>query len=381
MSPYLFTRIRRRPILTLCSLILAAVLSSLLCFLTGYRADQQQKLAQTQERFRIPCVVTNRQGTAATELRMSSSIVAIVTDPTSPLYPLIRDVEMTKTFSCANPLLSAEHSMLYGITSLSCFPQLDASLGATVEAPADFCARQDPVCLVSQRVYDALAEKTLTLEVEDPKYALAPGEGHGSVSLTVVGWYGGDGSEVFLPFGAAQELMMQISGAYSCDSLRFYAADNRNLDTLRQTASTWFGEVDPAAGDTQLPQVALTIHEEAYRTAITALEQNIARSSYLLPVLLALALGIGFLISLLATRHETRNYALMRSIGLTRQRLFFSILLEQAIPPLLAAAVLCLTMQHGLPVLLFLICYLLGCCPAAMRASRTAPLELLREQE
>lgn len=379
MSPYLFTRIRRRPVLTLCSLILAAILSGLVCFLAGYQADQQQKLSQAQARFRIPCVVTNRQGTTATELRMSSSIVTIVTDPTSPLYPLIRDVEMSKTFSCSSPLLSVEHSMLYGITSLSCFPQLDASLGAVVDAPADFCARQEPVCLVSQRVYDTLSEKALNLAVEDPKYA--PDKGCGSVSLTVVGWYGGDGSDVFLPFGAAQELMLQISGATSCDSLRFYAADNRNLDTLRQTASAWFGQVDPSASDTQLPRVALTIHEEAYQTAVAALEQNIARSRYLLPVLLALALGIGFLISLLATRHETRNYALMRSIGLTRQRLFFSILLEQTIPPLLSAAVLCLIMHQYLPVLLFLICYLLGCCPAALRASRTAPLELLREQE
>ncbi len=381
MSPYLLKRLWRSPWLSLCSLVLAAALSFLLCYLSAYRQEQEEKLIETQESFRIPCVVSDLQGTSTNSLRMGFLYYSILADEEGALWPYVKDVEVTKEFEYEQPLLKDEsEALLCGINSLHCAQRLDPELGRQVQLPEDFFTREDLVCLVSEENYLKLGEeKDFSVFISDPKTG-NPGD---NFTLTAVGYYAGQGSEIYLPFPAAEKLMEALSGALSCDSLRFYVKDNQQLSQLSQAASQYFGQVDPTASDYGygLIRYAMTIHDEQYRTTVGTLEQNIRRTGLFLPMLLLLCLLLGCLISFLSTRSRERSYALMRSQGVSVFGLCLTVLAEQVLLPWLGIALVGLALGSLLPAALCLLCYGLGCIFPLIRAVKTPPLQLLREQE
>lgn len=385
MDPYLFKRLWRRPWLSICSLVLSCVLCFLLCFLSGYLESQQAELARTKESFDILCVVSNRQGTQTRSLRMGFSAIYFVTGEDSALPKHIRDVRMTKEFLATVPALGLQDVELLAITGETCVDVLNPVMGGgAVYDTEDFYSRTDYVCLVSEENYNALTEKTVTVTVTD-LYAhntfSSPDEGIGTVEIWVAGYYPGKGNSIYMPFDAAMELALEISGRWSCDSIAFFAADNEKLDELSRIAGTLFGTVDPLASENSNPRVALTIHDEQYRATIAALEQNIRRTQYLLPLISLLALLLGFFISFLATRGENRTYALMRTLGMTQGKLAVSIFREQILIPLLSSAVLAILTGSPGSSAFYLVCYVIGCGVATIRVIRQPLTTILREQE
>ncbi|MBQ6235585.1 MAG: hypothetical protein IJK54_06665, partial [Clostridia bacterium] len=111
------------------------------------------------------------------------------------------------------------------------------------------------------------------------------------------------------------------------------------------------------------------------------LHQNIERTGYLIPIMLALALAAGFLMGFIATRNESNTYALMRSVGMTKRKLLCAALLEQLLLPLLACAVMGVVFRAPLGALAVFLLYALGCTAAVLRAVSVSPTKLLREQE
>ncbi len=371
MSPFLWKRIWRRPGLALCSLLLAAVLCGMLCFLWGYRAQQETQLQEVRENFDILCVITDSKGSTASGLRMGSLYKHLLTAEGMGFAAHIRDVELTKEmgYTCM-ALTTEQENWLYAVNSPNCFEDLrDISL--------EFFKSEAAVCLVSQEVYDRLETMDITLSVTDPRAEDVTKD----FPFTVVGAYPGSGTDVYLPWTPGEELMVSLSGAVSLSSARCYAADNEALDALAEAAKEWFVEADPTAVTDATKPFAFVIHDEIYRETMAALEQSIRRLSLLLPGILVLSLGLGFLVSFLASRSEGRSYALMRSLGVTRGQLLTSVLLEQLLLPALAALAAVLVTGQSLPGLLGFGCYACGAVAAGMRAVRSTPLKLLREQE
>ncbi len=378
-------RLWRRPWLSLCSVILSAVLCFLLCYLSSYQQSQKAKLLDTQENFDILCVVTNRRGTQASSLRMGSSAAWFVTDPEGELPKLIRDVQITKEFLITVPLLGISDSTMYGVTNEYCAEQLDPKMGAHVTYFEDgFYKSEEYICLISEEKYNTLDGDTIKIFVKD--LFIYPSEnepelGFGNIEMRVVGYYEGDESLIFMPFAASQKLCSTLSNRVSSDSIAFYAVDNKNLSAISDAASEIFGIVDPTASEFSNPRLGLTIHDEQYRATVAALEQNIERTELLLPLVSLLGLGVSFLISFLATRGELLTYALMRTLGMTKGKLFFSVLREQMLVSTLAIALTAIVMQNYLPAVFYLICHFIGCCCAVMRSVSVAPTAILREQE
>lgn len=389
MNPYMLKRLWRRPWLSLCSLILAAVLCFLMSYITGYIRQQKQELEQMKDNFQILCVVTNRSGTRSTSLRMTPMEMSALTDDAAPLAPYMEDLRLTKEFLGSGSALTLNKSDVLGVTNPRCHESLNPELGGDVTLwQEDFWEREDYVCLISQE-----AAGTLLAQQEDPAAPLDPNTvlkvmvedpystESAMVELTVAGTYAGLGQALFLPFPAASRLAAELSGRVTCDSAAFLARDNQHLAELAAAASGDFGTVDPSAGDGGTPRLALTIHDEVYRSTLATLEQNIRRGELTLPLLLLLCLACGLLLGFLGTRNELRAYALMRTLGSTWQRMLVSILLEQTLLPLLAFAVVALVMKAPLQALPCLVFQIVGCCPPTMKAVRTPPTTILREQE
>ncbi len=390
MDPYIVKRLLRRPWLSLCSLLLSWVLCLLTGSLLAYRQDQNRQLENVQQAQEVVCVVTNAKGTSITGLRMKSEMLDFVLQEDSPLAPHIRQLQITKEFKYSAPDLGLQNDVftediypILGVNSPGCADSLDPAMGANVTYfSEDFYGRTDPICLVSEDLYYKLDGQPLRLHVTDPFLGsqLILG-GKGEVTLTVAGYYQGIGVDIYLPFGTAMELAVTLSGCRSCDSVSFLAADNRQLEALSQAASACFGVADPTAPGAPTSGYALAIHDEQYRSVVAVLRQNILRAQLLLPALLLVSAALGFLASFLATRNEIRTYALMRTLGMTGRKLFFSILREQLMPAILAALLALPLTRTWAGGAIYLACYFMGCTVCILRTVRVPPTAILREQE
>ena len=416
MNPYTIKRLLRRPWLSILSIILTGAMCFLLCFLTGYLQRQEQELETTRTSFDITCVVTTRDGARATGLRMASRYIGAVSEG-SGLYPFVKDLQITKEFSCIirtdmRPGLYDDYKSevtVLGVSHEKCHDSLNAALGSQVVMVSEgpFYDSTEPLCIVSEVLWRTLnttrkaeledlesagitvtdqmrtAPFVLEIRTTDPKVdpEFEQDLGRGTVTLTVAGYHLGKGDTVFIPFAVAMDIAQEFSARLSCDSIAFTAADNLKLEELALAASEFFGEVVPAGSFYADPPFALTIHDEQYRATLATLEQNIRRTRILLPMLLLVGFGMGFLISFLATRGEKRSYALMRTQGLTRGRLLLSVLVEQTLLPLTAALTIGAVLGKLLPAAAYLCCHCTGCILVAVRAVRVPPTAILREQE
>jgi len=71
----------------------------------------------------------------------------------------------------------------------------------------------------------------------------------------------------------------------------------------------------------------------------------------------------------------------MRTIGSTQLKLMVSIIMEQMLLPLLAVFLVALIMKTPVQALLCLLFQLAGCILPTVKAVRTPPTAILREQE
>lgn len=396
MDPYLLKRLWRRPWLSLCSLILSGVFCFLLGFLTDYRQNQQQKLLKTQEDFPISCVVTDIRGTKSVGLRMDAAIAEFVTGEDSPMHGLVQQVLLTKEFTYSIPALGIPDrgslTSLVGVSHPQCANKLDTDMGAQVTwLTEDFFESDQLQLVLPETLYlqlqemPQLQEEPLTLMVTDPcvNPNFEPELATQPMEFQVAGYYAGGSYGIYMPYNAAQKMEGEYFRRNTCDSISFLAADNLALDALSQTASQVFGVVDPTAPafSQEAEGVALTIHDEQYRATVAALTQNIQRTGYLLPVVLLLGIGVGFLVSFLSTRSEKRTYALMRTMGMTRGKLFFSILREQLVLVALAVLIALAITRESIPAVSYFVCYAVGCVASVMKSIQVPPSAILREQE
>jgi len=387
MDSYSFKRLLRRPWLGLLGLLISAALCVLLCSLSGYLAAEEARLAEIRDDYKILCVVSDARGTKTKNLYISEIYTTKLLDPEG-MGAYIQDPRLTKRFlwgALDNGGSGAPIYDLIGVSSPGCNSVLDEAQGGAYESDVeDFFNSFDRICLVSQGQYESLKGKTIRMKVADPVPVTdvwgMGRSGSGEREFQVVGWYKGDGMTVFIPFPTSQALGRQLSSVATADSASFYLKDNDQLDAFLEVAGNWFGQVQFGTVDYN-GLYGLIIQDEQYRSTLSAVEQNIRRMHYLLPLLTLLSLGAGFLMGFLATRGEGRTYALMRTIGVTRRRLFVSVLLEQLIPPAAAAVAVGAVTGKPLAALVFLICNAVGCAIVVMRSVRVSPTQLLREQE
>lgn len=375
--------------MSLCSFLLGALLCFLLSYLADYRQGQEEKLQEVKENFEILCVATNLSGSNSTNLKIEPKVIDFVFDRETGLGSHVKEIQMTKRFDYVAPTVTFEYfggeMAVTGVTDPRCAQVLDPGQGGYVTwLEEGFYESSDNICIVSQMTYDSLEEKVISVIVTDPvswKVWRDPETKSSALNLKIVGFYTGGGADIYIPFGTAQNLLQQMTGTGGCDSIAFLAADNEGLENLQKAAAPMFHSVNPLIGNTASSTLALQIYDEQYRATVAALEQNIQRTGYLLPLILLVSLGVGFLVSVLATRSERRTYALMRTLGMTRGRLFGSILREQLLLPLTAAVFCAIAAGKPLSALSYLIFHTIGCCIAVVRSVRVPPTAILREQE
>lgn len=378
MSPFSLKRTLRSPGKHIAALLVCAFLAVMACYLSSYRADQQRKYDAARASAKVLCVVTDVTGTKSDNLYMGYGAYGAVTYGDHYRLPAyVKDPRMTKNF------LFNESQSLIAVTRPECAEELDPERGGSVTLFNEgFYDSSELICLISEEAYKSLDGDTVSGIVRDPiaDSRFLTGSGIEQVDLTVAGYYGGVGTAIYIPFETGMTLCDTVSNGRRIDSLSFLANDNLKLDELKEAASDVFGSVDPYA-DPGTRIFALTVHDEDLSTTLAAIEQNIRRTNWLIPIVFALTLGAGFLMGFITTRSEKQTYALQRSVGTKKGKLLRGVLAEQLFPPLLACTAAGAAFFAPFPALITFLLYSSGCLTSAARAASASPAQLLREQE
>lgn len=169
------------------------------------------------------------------------------------------------------------------------------------------------------------------------------------------------------------------------ETLRFTATDAARLEEFRGwLAEQGYGMVGALGRN----RTTLLLRDGSFTQAVSALERYITFGGLLTPVLLAVVGLLGFLISWLLTNGRRMEFAVMRGLGASRRRVFFSFFWEQAALCLLgcvpAGCVLSLLGNAPLRWLAaeaFALCYLTGAAVSVLVVGRTNLMDLLSERE
>ena len=374
MDGTLIKRLLRRPWLSLTGFLISGALCLLLCLLVVHLDRQEAHLEEIRGSYEIRAVVSDLRGTKTDRLFLSHRYTDFLEDEQNGLGAFIRDLLLTKSFE-----LRATFGVgnAIGVSSERCANPLDPKAGGAWYAEVeDFFKSSERICLVSEVNYQTMAGQELMVNLKD-SYAIEGGSG--DFPFTVVGWYKGEGADIYIPYPASQYIAGHLAEAASSDSASFTVKDNTKVDEMLAVASKVFEQVDPSAK--QDGSFALTVHDRQYKATIATMEQNIRRTAYLFPLLAMVGLSVGFLLGVLGTRREIRTYALMRTLGVSGFGLFCSVLLEQMFMPVLAALIIGAVLMRPLPALIFLACYLVGCIFAVIRPVTGSPTKLFRDQE
>lgn len=135
-------------------------------------------------------------------------------------------------------------------------------------------------------------------------------------------------------------------------------------------------------------RLTIILRDRSFTDKIEGLGRYISFSKILFPILFVLVATLGFVISWLMVNGRRMEFAILRGLGASRRRVFWSIFLEQMLLCVIGSfsggitlSALLSGVSHWLAVCIFQICYLAGCALAVISVSRTNLVMLLSERE
>ena len=135
-------------------------------------------------------------------------------------------------------------------------------------------------------------------------------------------------------------------------------------------------------------RTTVVLQDQTFVETVEGLNRYISFSRILFPVLFIVVMLLGFIVSWLMINGRRMEFAILRGLGASRCRVFFSFFWEQfflclagclAGCGLLYAAGFRLTQLTAIGI--FLLCYLFGCALSVLAVGRTKLMQLLSERE
>ena len=163
-----------------------------------------------------------------------------------------------------------------------------------------------------------------------------------------------------------------LASAYQLEDFRDYLEEQDFSQVGRITAN----------------RTSVVLRDQSFVETVGGLGRYVTFSRILLPALCAAVGLLGFIISWLMVNGRRMEFAILRGLGASRGRVFWSFFLEQGCLALLGCVLggLVLTATGAgwagwLAAAGFLVCYLAGCALAVLVVGRTHLMSLLSEQE
>ena len=284
---------------------------------------QEAAMAELEQNARIQCVVTSAQGQNSSNLGMISAFVDMLMGMRHErgcyLDEYVRDVRAL----AAMPLQEPADMELRRILSFDSDSALSAVEGASIELQEGW---EETVFRTDQRV--CLVPEGLEARPgpDGALYVTAAAEDGMPVDLQVIGTVsGGPGDVIWCPFYVQRQ--EGLSEAFLVESCSFDIGDNARLDECKAAIFETF--VEPKLSNTGGSiTYGVLVQDETYLATMEEFQANLSLLRILLPVLIALCGGISFFAAYLTTRGRVREFAVMRSLGMKRGRVFLLVFEE-----------------------------------------------------
>ena len=170
------------------------------------------------------------------------------------------------------------------------------------------------------------------------------------------------------------------------DTCVFTLSDAVKLEELRDyLQSQGFSQV----GKLTRNRTTLMLSDQTFVETVEGLNRYISFGQILFPVLFAVVILLGFIVSWLMINSRRMEFAILRGLGTSRMRVFFSFFLEQCLLCVagcaLAAGLLYVQSPDRISFLqtigIYLLCYLTGTALSVHFVGRTNLMSLLSERE
>lgn len=280
---------------------------------------------------------------------------------------------------------------MIGIARPDAEPALAQELGVEITYFESFdetiFMTNEDVCVVPVDMMDAVVDGKLKMTAVD--HIMNDECGTADREFTVVGAYAGGSGAVYCPWETVCGIIEEVGGNIYTESLSFTIEDNYRLEEFKQKAAQYFASANLSPGET-IYSFALTVYDGVLIESTTAVRGEIWLLEILIPVLLILSAGIGFVAAFLYIRNRKQEFAVMRSLGTGKRQVFMASFFEQVIL-VTAGTVLGMCsyiLIRGISVapnytnlLIYLLCYLLRAAVAVVRITRINVMEIMRINE
>lgn len=376
---------RKGSSIVLTTAMLAATLASII--LCGLQARQEAAIAEMVENTQIRCTVTNARGSGVDNLEVGSFFVDMLVGLRHGrgcyLDEYVKDVRALAWEELAQPA-GSEVRRIYSTDSDSDLSAINGGAVHFYDNWSEECfLGNEQVCLVTED----LLEETQADSSGDI-YVTLVRKGGTEVMLKVIGTVAGQMSQrIYCPFYT--DLQNGDSEAFPLASCSFTIRNNQLLEESKQNLYEYFAHPAPLASN-NYTTAGLLVHDEIYLSSMEEFENNLSLLRLILPVLVIITGGAGFLSAYLTNRGRQKEFAVMRCIGIKRLSVFLQVFLEQSFLAVCGCGVgMILGLLFGeniflstlgLVAVLLAVC-LLGAAGAAWQISSVNVMKLMKVEE
>lgn len=315
------TALLRRPAASLLLVAVAAACAFSAMVLQNLTLRQERALRCTIENTTISCTVTNAKGTDSGNLQMFSAFVEMLMGKRRVRGCYLDDYVENVRAKAQTALEKPTGATLRRILSVDSDPALSRAEGVDVQFfdgwTEEVLRGREQVCLVPSDILTE--ERAVTVSADTDETA----------RLKIIGTVtNGPADVIYCPF--FMPWSEGISVAFLTDSCSFDIRDNQRLKESKAYIYEWF--VQPKlSNQADGMTFGVLVHDETYQRSIAELRANLSVLRLLLPLLLVICGCIGFFASFLATRGRTREFAVMRCLGMRRSKIFGLVTAELAV--------------------------------------------------
>lgn len=293
---------------------------------------QESAMADMVQNAQIHCVLTDPQGLGSDNLQMFSAFVDMLMglrhERGCYLDEYVKNVRAKASISLEQP----QNMTLRRILSFDSDRALTAVAGAQITMAEgwteDALQTNARVCLIPaglETQTGADGQPCVTVTINGVP-----------LELQVIGTVSGSaGNAIWCPFYLQQQ--EGITEAFRVESCSFDIQDNARLEECKAAIYEFFVEPSLSNRNDGLSYGVL-IEDETYQSTLAELRSNLSMLRLLLPILIVLCGGIGFLAAYLTTRGRVQEFAVMRCLGLKQRSIFGQVFEEQALLAIVGAA-------------------------------------------
>lgn len=389
--------------------ILACMLIVIFLFLYigGLKANSRM-LENLPEAITIPARISNLSGTLSTGMMIKESVIQGIEESdyiadffyTVELGAALGDIPEDQVPEMEQGRMN--FPLCLGVNRLSAYSDLDDKDITFIDGYGpELMESDEPVCIVRDRdlaLWELNAGDTVDMTLFNITYpsdnAVKDFRWLGSYSVKIVGSSREiikpdaerRSMQVIFPIKWLQKLCHQKGTMFFADSARFLVAKPLELNAFKGEMKE-LGLMSVISQAKPSPRgISLIVNDETFIKSATRLKENISLMKAFMPFLLIVVGLVGFVISYLLLNSRKPEFAVMRSLGVSKRNCFVTLFLEHAILDFVGSFLGILTasmfigMTAGLAaavVILFFISYMAGTSAAVVMLNRFSVMEVL----